>query len=465
MSTAIKPAFEPEGSESAVQKSAPPSPGGVRQVATLASPVILTHLSITLMGVVDSAMVGRLGATPLAAVGFGGVWLWTLFNGFIGAGTVVQTFVAQNHGASRPEECGKWAWQGLYALIPLTACGALILHFNVDSLMRLLAPSEEVQQLAGNYLAICAFGAVGMCAATICSSFFLGIGDPRTPLYVTVFVNLLNALLDYAFIFGEFGMPAWGVSGAAVATSLSEWIYASVLCALFIRRWRRHAFATAPVPPRMESVSRLLRIGLPIGGQYAIEMLSFAAFLTLVARMGDASMAASQAFIALLSISFMQAEGLSIGVCTLVGRYVGAMDLAAAARSFRSGQLLTLVISGVVAALFIFLPSPLLHIFTDDPEVLLLAGPLLVVGAIYQFFDAFGIVADGALRGAGDTLVPFLMRVGLAWGLFLPLAWLLAFRLEGGLTAAWLCGALYVTILAGILVFRFRSGAWRRIRI
>jgi MATE family multidrug resistance protein len=465
VSTPIKPVFELERSGSAAQESALPSAGGVRQVLQLASPVILTHLSITLMGVVDSAMVGRLGATELAAVGFGGVWLWTLFNGFIGAGTVVQTFVAQYHGAERPEECGKWVWQGLYALIPLTACGALILHFNVDSLMELLAPSEEVQQLAGNYLAICAFGAVGMCAATIFSSFFLGIGDSRTPLYVTVFVNLLNAALDYALIFGEFGMPAWGVSGAAVATSLSELIYALVLGALFIRRGRHQALATSFSPPRMESVRRLLRTGLPIGGQYAIEMLSFAAFLTLVARMGDAPMAASQAFIALLSISFMQAEGLSIAVCSLVGRYVGARDLIAAARCFRSGQLLTLMISGVVAALFIFFPNPLLRVFSDDPEVLRLARPLLLVGAAYQFFDAFGIVADGALRGAGDTLVPFLMRVGLAWGLFLPLVWLLAFRLEGGLTAAWLGGALYVTVLAGILVFRFRSGAWRRIQI
>jgi MATE family multidrug resistance protein len=437
----------------------------VREVILLASPVILTHLSITLMGVVDSAMVGRLGATELAAVGFGGVWLWTLFNGFIGAGTVVQTFVAQNHGADRPEECGKWAWQGLYALIPLTACGALILHFNVDFLMMLLAPSEEVQRLAGDYLAICAFGAIGMCAATIFSSFFLGIGDSRTPLYVTVFVNILNATLDYALIFGEFGMPAWGVSGAAVATSLSELFYALVLGVLFLRRRQRRVFGTAVVPPRKESVLRLLRIGLPIGGQYAIEMLSFAAFLTLVARLGDASMAASQAFIALLSISFMQAEGLSIAVCTLVGRYVGAMDLTAAARCYRSGQLLTLLISGAVAALFISLPEPLLRIFTDDPEVLRLARPLLVVGAIYQFFDAFGIVSDGALRGAGDTLVPFLMRVGLAWGLFLPLAWLLGIRLEGGLTAAWLGGALYVTVLAGNLVVRFRSGAWRSIQV
>jgi MATE family multidrug resistance protein len=238
-----------------------------------------------------------------------------------------------------------------------------------------------------------------------------------------------------------------------------------VLFALFIRRSQRRAFATSAVAPSMKAMRRLLRVGLPVGGQYAIEMLSFATFLTLVARLGDASLAASQAFIALLSLSFMQAEGLSIGVCTLVGRYVGSMDLASAARSFRSGQLLTLVISGVVAALFIGMPGPLLRIFTNDPEVLLLGAPLLVVGAIYQFFDAFGIVADGALRGAGDTLVPFFVRFCLAWGLFLPLAWLVGVRLEYGLTSAWLAGALYVTILATFLVFRFQSGAWRKIRI
>jgi Na+-driven multidrug efflux pump len=127
--------------------------------------------------------------------------------------------------------------------------------------------------------------------------------------------------------------------------------------------------------------------------------------------------------------------------------------------------MLTLVISGVVGALFIGMPDTLLRIFTDDSEVLLLGAPLLMVGAVYQFFDAFGIVADGALRGAGDTLVPFFVRFCLAWGLFLPLAWLLAVRLEGGLTAAWLAGALYVSILAGYLVYRFQSGAWRTIRI
>jgi MATE family multidrug resistance protein len=106
-----------------------------------------------------------------------------------------------------------------------------------------------------------------------------------------------------------------------------------------------------------------------------------------------------------------------------------------------------------------------MRIFSDDPEVLALGGPLLLVGAVFQFFDAFGIMADGALRGAGDTRVPFLVRFLLAWGLFVPLAWWLGVYLEGGLTAAWLGGSVYVLVLSTYLVWRFQSGAWRHIRI
>lgn len=442
-----------------------PRKGGLREVGSLAYPVILTQISIVTMQLVDSAMVGRLGPSELAAVGFGGIWIWTFMCLFVGTATAVQTFVSQQHGAGQADRCGSWAWQGIYAIVPLTAVASIALLLAGESLVGWLRPSEALAPLASDYIRARALGNIGLAGAVVLSSFFRGIGDTRTPLYATLVANGINALLDYGLIFGALGLPRLGVAGAGIATSIAEWIYLIALAVAFRRRSVAALYQTARVRFARGKTRRLLRTGLPIGGQWWLEMTSFAAFSTLVARMGDAEMAASQAFIVLLSISFMQAIGLSIAVSTLVGRYIGARDIASAERSFRSGVVGALVLGGLIALLFVAIPSQLLGLFTDDPMVLALGGPLLLVGAAYQIFDAVALLADGALRGAGDTRWPMLARFALAWGLFLPLSYLLGFHLEGGLTWAWAGGLIYIVVLAATLVWRFRSGAWQTLEI
>jgi MATE family multidrug resistance protein len=328
-----------------------------------------------------------------------------------------------------------------------------------------LEPSDAMLPLAQGYMSQRFFGSIGLIAAMTFSSFFRGIGDTRTPLYAALVANIANAILDYGLIFGHFGLPAWGVEGAGTATALGEWINFFVLAFALQRPAVRSIYWTRVVAPDWSAIGRVLRVGIPVGGQWLLEMLSFAAFLTLVARMGDGPMAASQIFIALLSISFMQAIGLSIGVSTLVGQYVGAEQHPAVFASFWSGMKLAAVLAGVIALVLVAFPDLLLSIFTSDPEVLALGRPLLRLGALYQVFDAFAILADGALRGAGDTRWPFAIRCVLAWGFFLPAAYLLGVYLDGGLTNAWAAGVVYAFILAVILVRRFTSGAWKQIQI
>ena len=441
------------------------APGSLKEVSQLAYPVILTQLSGALMGVVDSAMVGRLGATELAGVGFGGIWIWTIFCFFIGMATGVQTFVAQDEGAGDNHLCGPWTWQGLFFLVPATAVAAWACYLAIDPLLGALVTSEPMLEVAKSYMSLRTLGVVGMVAAMVFSAFFRGISDTRTPLYITLFANGLNVVLDYGLIFGRLGLPEWGVEGAAIATVIAEWAFAFIILAVFLRRGLREKYATARVPFSWPNQRRLIRVGAPIGGQWTLEMLSFAIFLVFVARLGDVAMAASQAFMALLSLSFMQASGLGIAVATLVGRYIGSGDQDHAEKSFRSGMALSLIISGSVALLFLGVPDQLVRIFSDDPEVIRMGSSILVIGAALQFFDAFGIVADGALHGAGDTRVPFLARFVLAWVLFLPLAWYFAFHLEGGLLGAWIASAIHLFLLAIYLIWRFQSGAWRRIKI
>jgi MATE family multidrug resistance protein len=451
------------GSENPAIAAAPPR-GSLREVWLLAYPVVVTQLSATLMGVVDSAMVGRLGPTELAAVGFGTIWIWTVFSLFYGTATGVQTFVSQFDGAGRPEACGAWAWQAMWVLVPAAALTVLALRPVVDDLLSLLGTSAELHSAASSYMHARLPGEVGFAVWMVVTSFFRGTGDTRTPMVVSIAVNILNAVIDYGLIFGNFGLPAWGVTGAATATAIAQWTGALVLLALFRRR-RLRRFGTQPVAPDLASARRFLRVGAPIGGQWCVSVASFAVFTTIVARMGDDSMAASQAFIMLLSLSFMQAIGLSVAAQTLVGRYKGARDAEAARRSFASSLGLAFLLAGGVALLFIAAPGPLLRIFTDDPEIVALGRPLLLVGAIFQLCDAIAIISQGALRGGGDTRWPFLVETAFGWLVFVPLAYGLGVSLGFGLTGVWVGGTLSLSLTAWVLVRRFQRGPWEDIQI
>ena len=439
--------------------------GGVREVFDLAYPVVLTTMSTTAMNVVDSAMVGRLGPTELAAVGFGGVWMWTFFTFFYGTTSGVQTFVSQADGAGEPHACGAWVWQGLWAVGPAMLLAALAIGVFLEPIVRLLGPSEGMRSLATGYIAARLPGEVGIGLGMLVASFFRGIGDTRTPLYATLFGNAVNAVLDYGLIFGAFGLPAWGVTGAGVATAIGHWSAAAVMVAAFARSPIRARYATGPVGPDRASIRRYLRTGAPIGGEWFLGMTSFAVFTTLIARMGDLEMAASQAFVVLLSLSFMQASGISIGAATLVGRYVGADDEAAAERSFRSSLWLGTWLGLGIAAVYVLAPEPLMRIFTDDPEVVALGVPLLAMGAAFQLFDALGIISEGALRGAGDTRWPFVVHTLFGWGFFVPTAYFIGITLGYGLYGAWVGGLAYVIGLSSVMVWRVFSGAWRDIQI
>ncbi|MCL4685519.1 MATE family efflux transporter [Myxococcota bacterium] len=439
--------------------------GGVREVAHLAWPLVLAQMSQTTMHVVDSIFVGQLGAAQLGALGFAGIWLWTVFSVFSGSATGVQTFVSQAHGAGDEEACGGWAWQGLYALVPATALGLFVFAALAGPLFRSVGAPDSLREYALSYIAMRPLGFVGLAIWLVLAAFFRGLGDTRTPLIATLIANGVNIVLDYGLVLGRLGLPGWGIAGAAVATSIAEWVGAVALAIAFARPALVRRFGGRPVAPSGARIRRFLRTGAPIGGQWVLDMSAFAIFTTLVARMGEASMAATQAMIALLSLSFMQAIGIGLAATTLVGRYKGAGSLDAALRSLVSALKLAVALALGIAALFLLAPRALIGLFTRDADVLALAGPLLALGAAFQLVDALQIVVGGALRGAGDTRWPFFVQTLLAWALRLPLVWLFAFVWEAGVIGAWYAEFVFVLALAFALAWRFRSGAWTKIAI
>ena len=439
--------------------------GGVRELVALALPIVFTNLSSTLMMTVDAAMVGRLGATELGAVGYAGIWYWTVIAVFNGTGSGVQTFAAQAHGAGRGHRCGRWLWQAWYTVVPAATAALLAFAVAFPALLELLGPAASLRPLAAAYVQARVVGIGGMMTGLLVAAFLRGVGDTRTPLAAMVVANVVNAVLNYALIFGHFGLPRLGVVGSGLATAVAEWVYAAWLLRAVTRPEVVRAFGLGRVRPDPAAMRRFLRTSAPIGGQWALDMLAFAVFSTLVARMGASEMAASQALLSLMHLSLMQVVGVQMAVATLVGRYIGAGDLVAARRSLASGLRVGVGLSMLVAAMFVVVPGPCLRLFVSDEAVLRLGAPLLAVGAAFLVCDAYGVLIGGALRGAGDTRWPFVVQTLLAWGVFLPAAYAGASLLGAGLTGAWSGGVVYVAVLGLALQWRVQSGAWERARI
>jgi MATE family multidrug resistance protein len=195
------------------------------------------------------------------------------------------------------------------------------------------------------------------------------------------------------------------------------------------------------------------------------DAASFAVFTLILASLGAASVAASHSFIMLVNVSFMIALGVSSATQTLVGRAIGAREPELVGVALKNGMRVALSVSLALAVALTAAPELLMRIFTNDPSVLALGVSVLRLGAVFQLLDAAHIVAAGALRGAGDTRWPFLWQTTLAWGVFVPLAWLLGVRLGYGLDGAYVGGVIYVALLAGGLLWRFASGRWREMKI
>ncbi|HTO55469.1 MAG TPA: MATE family efflux transporter [Myxococcota bacterium] len=439
--------------------------GAVGEVLNLALPVVAATLSETTMQFIDTAMLGHLGTVPLGAAGFAGLWIWTLFVPFTGIAQGVQAFTSRHDGAGEPERCGAWIWQATWLLVPAMTLWMFAVAWLFPLLVALIRPSPELQAAAISYGFARLPGGPAVVMNFIIASFYRGIGDTRTPLLVTLGGVLVHLFFAYGLIFGGFGLPAWGVVGAAAAQSIGSWTFLVLYLACLFRPSTRRRYRTLPVRPRWDESVRFLRTSAAIGGQWLLDMITFAIFASIVARMGDVAMAASQAMLQCLAFSFMQVYAISIACSTLVGRYIGAGDLDSAERSYRSSLVLGMGVTVLVALVFVTLPEVLLRFFNGEPEFLAQGRPLLALGAFFQVADAVGIVAGGALRGAGDTRFPFVVQSVLSWTLRLGSVWTLAVYLQGGVFGAWTGELLYVTALAFCWVLRFRAGHWRTVRI
>lgn len=431
----------------------------------LAYPVVITMLSQTLMGLVNTIMVGRLGTSQLGGVGLGGNLSWTFFAFFNGLLSSASTFIAQDYGAKQYNDIGKIAWHYIYISIT-SYIAVLFLTAFAGPVFRLIGSSAEVEKHGSTYIRIMLYSGIGIFINFSISGFFRGIGNTKTPMFISLIANIFNVICNYLLIFGRFGFPRLEVAGAALANLISILLSSALYLTIFsTNKYNRTYFSRAFYRLDFGLIRRIVRVGMPMGVQFFLDSASFSVFGALIARMGDAHLAASNAALSIMSTSFMPLVGISIAATTLVGQFIGARDIKHARKSGYTAIKLGVLYAFIIASNFFAFSRRLISLISKDPDVINYGAKILVLAGIFQLSDGFGICSNGALRGAGDTRFTMVVGLSYAWFLFVPLAYLFGHVLGGGVVGAWMGATIYI-IIYGITVFiRFRRGKWESIKI
>lgn len=444
--------------------------GGYRELLGVAVPLILSTSAWSVQHFVDRVFLTWYSTDAIAASMPSGLLSFTILSLFLGTASYASTFVAQYDGAGRRRQIGPVVWQGTYIAL-LGALVHLALIPMAGRIFAVVGHAPEVQRLEVAYFRILCLGAPFPIAAAAMSGFYSGRGKTWPIACVSASATVVNVTLDYALIFGRWGCPELGMTGAAIATVISGMFACLVYAVLLTRGKYARAFNTGSRRFDPTIFARLLRYGLPSGIQFLIDMAGFTTFVLLVGRLGTTALAASNIAFNINTLAFMPMIGINIAICVLVGRRLGGNDPALARKSVYSGFQLTLVYMTTIAAFYLFAPALFLMPFRAhaDPAVFLAIRPigvnLLRFVAVYSIFDTMNLVFSGALKGAGDTR--YVMRVVFLASFFLlvlPTVVALQFW-NAGIYVLWTILSLYVIMLGFIFLARFRSGIWESMRV
>lgn len=421
MTTPVKPIADAQ-----LPGSHPTFIDAIKPVLVLGWPMILTQLFIMGTGFVDTVMAGRYSPTDLAGVSLAGNVLWPSFMLLTGITMALSPITSQLRGAGKTQEVGEQVRQGLWLCL---ACSAvlIVILLQAEHLFRLANIDTEVARIASEYLHAVSWGVPPVIIYVALRHTSEGLGVTRPPMIIAGAVLPLNALLNYAFVYGNWGAPELGGVGCGWATALVFWLELGLM--MFVVRMR-HFKATQLFSefslPNGRIMKDLLKLGVPIGISIFLEMAMFAVISFLIAAIGVIPMAAHSIAGNLNWLTYVIPMAMGSAAGIRVGFLVGSEDLSAA-RSTASAVLKFAIGYAIfISVLLVIFRVSLVQIYTTDVDVIQLAATLLLVIAVYQLVDDTQAVMIGSLRGYKDTTMPMVFGLVGYWVLALPVGYLLA---------------------------------------
>ncbi|WGW05682.1 MATE family efflux transporter [Tropicibacter oceani] len=433
--------------------------GHTRAVLTLGLPMIGGHLAQLAIGLTDTVMMGWYGVPELAALTLAGSYFFTLF--LLGSGfawaimPMVANFAAQDDEVQIRRATRMALWLSLLFFVAV-----MPLFWFSGTILLMLGQTEDSAALAQTYLRIAGWGMLPALGVMAFKSYLAGLEYTRVVLWVTIAAAVVNGFANYAFVFGNWGAPELGISGAALASVASSSagfglvvLYAVNLLPehrIFVRFWR----------PDWEMFRQVFALGLPIGLTTLAEVALFAASAVLMGLLGTVPLAAHGVALQITTATFMIQMGLSNAATVRAGNALGRGDAAHLAMGAKVVVVLGAIGVALSIAAFLLIPEQLIGLFVDsaDPsrdEIIAIGTRLLAMAALFQLVDAAQVLHLGLLRGLQDTRVPMVVAALAYWAVGMPAAWAFGIAWGMGGVGVWLGLTLGLTVAAVLLAWRF----------
>lgn len=438
-----------------------------RGIARLAWPVLVAQLAIIASGVLDTIMAGRYSAVDLAAVGIGASVYFSVFIGLMGVVVALSPIAAQLYGAKQYARIGEETRQTAWLALGLAALGVLLLAFP-DPFLRLSSAPAEVEARTRDYLHGIAWALPAMLLFRVFFALTTAVSRPRAVMLINLVYLAVKAPLNAVFIYGALGAPELGGPGCAVATAISSWL----ICAVAWVYCARHPFYRVFGVfarwswPNLRAIWNHLRLGVPMGLTFFVEVTSFTFMALFLARLGAATSAGHQIAANVTAVVYM--FGLAVGNATavLTAQAIGAGEPRQARHTGLTGMGIMFAISACAGVTIFSTARQIVLLYTRDAAVQQIATQLLAFIAFYQLFDTAQVVIVNALRGYKIAFIPMLVYTVALWGIGLGGGYFLGLtRIEAALALGlatpmgaagfWLAGVLSLLVAASALFAYF----------
>ncbi|MEO0402030.1 MAG: MATE family efflux transporter [Pseudomonadota bacterium] len=436
-------------------------PTHARAIMVLGLPLIGGHLGQVAIGVTDTMMLGWYGITELAALTAAGSLFFVLFLMGSGFAWAVMPMVASYHAEGDETNVRRATRMGLWLSLGFAVLALPAMWWSQPILLA-LGQTDAVADLGSQYLRIAGWGIVPALIVMTIKSYLAALERTQIVFWITLAGALVNGLANYALIFGKWGAPELGIAGAAYASLATHVVMLVGVIAYAVLALPEHSLFQRLWRADWEMMTRVFRLGLPIGLTSLSEVGLFAASAFMMGWLGEVPQAAHGIALQLASITFMVHLGLSNVATIRAGNAFGRHDPAHLVRGAHTVTVLSVVTAVATIVLFVWIPEPLINLFVgrDDAayeQIISIGVVLLALAALFQLVDGAQVIALGLLRGVQDTTVPMVLAGASYWVVGMPASYYLGFVLEWGGVGVWL-GLVFGLACASVaLMLRF----WR----